>query len=415
MAGQHPLVNVGRPNHHPHLISALFAMVLAGVAVVAVMAYCERIERRYIHALAPEFTNEKLQGVVLQKHAFAQSDLLVLYGSSELVQDLPTAAAKFFHDYPTGFRVFPVGQPGTTALAVLQKVAAVGPDIRGRKVAYSISPGIFFYEVFDPKYYEGNFSVLQAYELAFSTHLSRELKRDIARRMLEFPKTLDDDWLLETTLQRLASDHFADRALYSVLRPIGFLNNAIGRAQDHVEATLHILDEDETLNLPSVRGRRVLNWSRLVKGVAQLVNTVVEAKRNQVKKIRPKVSRDKGFIETIGKAKEWTDAELLLRTFQELGAKPLLLSMPLEDIRLEAGGWSPAARAVFVERMHRLAKAYNFPLLDFREHEHDPGFLADFFDHLSAKGWLYYDQALDDFYHDRAPATAPPAVPVPTQ
>ncbi len=144
-----------------------------------------------------------------------QPDLLVLYGSSELVKEMPNNASQFFQDYPTGFRVFPVGKPGTTSLAVLQKIAAVGADIRGHKVAYSISPGWFFTEVFDPTYYEGNFSELQAYELAFNRHLSHDLKRDIARRMLEFPKTVENRRLLEFALRRLAGDTAIDRLLYA--------------------------------------------------------------------------------------------------------------------------------------------------------------------------------------------------------
>ena len=406
-------MNPGTPARRSHLTAALAALLVAGAALAAGLAWCQRIERGYVHELATDFSDAKLQGAALQRAAFAEDDLLILYGSSELTQDVPMSAGKFFHDYPTGFRVFPVGKHGTAALAVLQKVSAVGPGIKGRKVAYSISPGFFFYEVFDPLQYEGNFSSMQAYELAFSTQLSPELKRDVARRMLDFPKTLDDDWLLETAVERLAGDSSGDRFLYALLRPLGVLNNAIGRAQDHFEATLHILDEDTTLNAAPTRGLRAPNWSRLVKGTAQLVGNVVEAKRKQAKKIRPKTSRDKMFIETVGKAREWTDTELLLRTFQELGAKPLLLSMPVEDIRLEAGGLSPAARNVFAERLHGLAKTYNFPLLAFREHENDPGFLSDFFDHLSAKGWIYYDRALDDFYHDRPPNTAQPAEPPP--
>ena len=39
------------------------------------------------------------------------------------------------------------------------------------------------------------------------------------------------------------------------------------------------------------------------------------------------------------------------------------------------------------------------PLADFREHQHDNDFLVDFLDHLSAEGWMYYNKALDDFYH----------------
>jgi len=406
-------LNSATPGHRSHLSAAFVALFVAGAALAAGLMWCQRVERRYVHALAPDFSDAKLQGAALQRAAFAEDDLLILYGSSELTQDVPTTAVRFFQDYPTGFRVFPVGKHGTGALAVLQKVAAVGPGVRGRKAAFSISPGFFFYEVFDPGQYEGNFSTLQAYELAFSPLLSRELKRDVARRMLAFPNTLDDDWLLETALNRLAGDSAADRLLYDALRPLGALNNAIGRAQDHVEATLHILDEDTTLETAPARGRRVLNWSRLVKNTANVMGGLVDKKRKQATKLRPKISRDKAFIETVGKAKEWTDTELLLRTLRELGAQPLLLTMPVEDIRLEAAGLSPAARRVFTERLDRLAQRYDFPLLDFREYENDPGFLSDFFDHLSEKGWIYYNRELDNFYHDRIPQTEQAALPNP--
>ena len=400
-------------SRHSHLTAALAALLVAGGALAAGLAWCRGVERGYVHELAADFSDSKLQGAALQKAAFAEDDLLILYGSSELTQDVPMSAEQFFRDYPTGFRVFPVGKHGTAALAMLQKVAAVGPGITGRKVAHSISPGFFFKEIFDPGQYAGNFSTMQAYELAFSTQLSRGLKRDVARRMLVFPQTLEGDWLLETALERLAGDSLGDRALYGLLCPLGYLNNAIGRAQDHVEATLHILDEDDTPDAPPRRGRPAPNWSRLLKSTAHLVHSTVEAKQKQAKKIRPKNSRDKVFIAEVGKAREWTDTELLLRTYQELGAKPLLLCMPIEDIRLEAAGLTPAARTVFVERLNGLAKTYNFPLLAFREHEGDPGFLSDFFDHLSAKGWIYYDRALDDFYHDRPPNTAQPSEPPP--
>jgi poly-D-alanine transfer protein DltD len=29
----------------------------------------------------------------------------------------------------------------------------------------------------------------------------------------------------------------------------------------------------------------------------------------------------------------------------------------------------------------------------------DPDFLVDHHDHLSAKGWMYYNRALDEFFH----------------
>ncbi len=64
-------------------------------------------------------------------------------------------------------------------------------------------------------------------------------------------------------------------------------------------------------------------------------------------------------------------------------------------------GISAASRDLFNQRLQAVAREYRFPLLDFREHAVDPAFLVDFSDHLSGKGWLYYDKALDDFFHGR--------------
>ena len=386
-----------------HLQAALLALLLAACAAAGGLYYCRNLEARYIHALAPEFTEEKLQGAALQKEAFRQGDLLVLYGSSELVKEMPNNAVEFFSDYPTGFRVFPVGKPGTTALAILQKLAAVGPEARGRKLVYSISPGWYFTEQFDPKYYEGNFSDMQALELVFSRELSHELKRDVARRMIDYPTTTDDSWLLDFAADRLADDSTFDRALLAAVWPLGQLQLGLGRAQDHFSAALHILDEDEQLNPTAKTGRRVLNWNDILKRAAKFANAAaVRTKQNEVAaRKRQKSNRAKQFEYGLAHAQEWTDFELLLRTCQELGAQPLFLSMPIEDIRLEVYGLDPSARASYVTRLQGLADRFHYPLLMFRDQEKNPAFLFDFQDHLSGEGWLFYNKALDDFYHGR--------------
>jgi D-alanine transfer protein len=363
------------------------------------------LERRYIHELAPEFYDVKLQGVALQKQAFAQPDLLVLYGSSELAREMPNNPTQFFQDYPTGFGIFPVGKPGAASLAVLQKVASVGRMIKGKKVAFSISPGWYFTKEFDPAYYEGNFSELQASELAFSTLLSPALKQDISKRMLTYPKTLRHRDLLHFALDRLASNTFWDKCAYWAAWPLGTLRNGIERTQDHLEVALHILDEDEHLNALSAseHGKRRLIWGDLLKRAARFANaTALQAKRSEVaRRHLPRASRDKTFIRTLESANEWTDIELLMRVFKELGAQPLFLSMPVEDIRLEVYGISPEARDAYIERLHALADRYQTPLVDFHQYEKDPAFMVDFLDHLSWKGWLYYNKVLDDFYHGR--------------
>jgi D-alanine transfer protein len=67
----------------------------------------------------------------------------------------------------------------------------VGSELRGKKLIISISPTWFFKENVPVAYYDGNFSLLQAGELIYSRELSFDLKRDVARRMLKYPKELE--------------------------------------------------------------------------------------------------------------------------------------------------------------------------------------------------------------------------------
>src|SRR4030095_6717630 len=207
----------------PHLLASLIALAIASAAIAAGVIWCKRVEERHVHALTGDLSDPKLQGVAIQREAFQQNDLLVLYGSSELIKQVPSMGVEFFQEYPTGFRVFPVGKEGTSALAVAQKLAAVGTDLRGKKVALSISPSFFFEDQLNPEYYEGNFSALQAGELIFSSALGFDLKRDAARRMLAYPETLDDHWLLDATLRRLARGTKLDHAVYYAVLPLGLL------------------------------------------------------------------------------------------------------------------------------------------------------------------------------------------------
>lgn len=347
-------------------------------------------------------TKAKLLGVALQRVAYAQPDLLVLYGSSELVKPMENRPSEFFADYPTGFTVFPVGKPGATSLTVAQKLGGVGGTLRGKKLAISLSPGWFFTEVFDPKYYEGNFSENQVMQLVYGNELSWELRRDLARRMVEYPRTLDNRPLLDFSLRCLSSESKVDHLLFRVSQPLGQLDRAICLAQDHLEVAIHVFEEYDTLKAKPRLERRVV-WNDVLKRAVRFSNkNAVQTKRNEVvRRHLPRASRDFAFRNTLAAAKEWTDFELMLRVMQELGAKPLIMSMPVEDIRLEVYGISPETRTAYNERLVGLTSRYNFPLVDFHEYQRDPSFLVDFLDHLSASGWLYYNKALDDYFHDR--------------
>ncbi|HEY0790127.1 MAG TPA: D-alanyl-lipoteichoic acid biosynthesis protein DltD [Chthoniobacterales bacterium] len=384
----------------PHLDASLLVLGAAIVILLGGAAVGRAWERRYLHALAPLLFLQKNQGVALQREAFAQPDLLPFYGSSELVRPAAYKAANFFRTYPTGFNVFPVARVGATSLVMLQKFAAVGTRMRGRKVVISLSPSWFFRRAIPPGYYDGNFSRLQADELLYGAPFSLELKRDVARQMLRYPHTLEKSTLLAFALRQLAKDSPLHDAIFHALTPLGIVETWILRMQDHFETLIYILKEKPHLQTGVQPVVRALDWHNLI---GQAAFDAGQRTDVDPEPIGPEAGPG-AFLSGEQGAHEWIDFGLLLRGLDELGARPLLLSMPIDGSYFDRFGVGRPLRDVYYKQVRALARAHHVPLVTFEEHDEDGAFLAGHHDHLSDKGWLYYDQALDDFFHDRLTA-----------
>ena len=344
----------------PHLAPALTAVILGVVVLAAFGFYARSLENRSIIALAADESmierNSKLgpvknQGTALQDVAAETDCLLLIYGSSEQVlhkdYNRPFHATNLFHDQPTGFTVFPVGKAQTTCLIILQKLAAVGPALHGRKVVVSLSPAWFFDRPMAwPDGYAGNFSALHAGELAFNTCLSLQLRQDAARRMLRYPETLANRPLLRFALENLADGSPLSLACYQAVRPLGIAHNPILRIADHWNVVYCLWKHPIRTSSPvSPRSGQPLDWPKLHRQADALyrahsdnnefgmdneqwdryLRALMVQKRN--------TRSDENFLRTLQQNQEWVDLELLLRALTELGARPLLLSTPIH------GGW----------------------------------------------------------------------------
>jgi D-alanine transfer protein len=385
----------------PHLFagvvaSGLVAAVLFGVGMVAV-----HLEHTTILATAPELFPLKNQGLAFQRAAAHAANVLPLYGSSELTAvPVPERANAFFRTAPTGFQVSPVGAGGMPPLIILQKVGALGSALRGKKLAISLSPELTAHP--GRKAYEGNFSLMTASEMVFGTALDFELKRQIASRMLQCSSIPEKSPLLEFSLRRLASDRWLDRVVFCALLPIGKVQNAVLEIQDHFAALAHVLYK---IKPAPRRHLELFDWPKLIAKVsAHKIPDEDKTKKSSSsdEQVAPG-SRDAEFRTRMGTGLGWTDLELLLRTLASVHARPLLLSMPIAGQFYDQTGISRSARESYYERLRALAQRYHFALVEFKEHDEDPAFLYLHKSHLTAKGWIYYDRALDDFFHGRVP------------
>ena len=371
----------------PHLFGALVACaaviaILCGSSVLAI-----QLERKTVHWIAPRDFFIKNQGLAFERAAARRPDILLLYGSSELIDPIPNRASDFFSSAPTGFQVCPVGKAGTTSLTILQKLGALGSELRGKKVAISLSASSFLTPAVRPDFYAGNFSLPAANGLVFGDSIDLNLKAAIAKRMLQFPDTLAEDGLLELAVRCLASGRPVDRFILMGIWPLGKLQNVMLDLQDHFEALVYIFGG----------GKPLPDWLRLIHSHKVHSRKSSDGEDQQTKSFDATwPARDAAFRARITAASEWADLELLFRTLAELQAEPLILSMPIDAYA--ARGLSHSTREVYYERMRELADRYHFPVIEFEQHDADPAFLIAHREHPTPRGWMVYNRALDDFF-----------------
>ena len=387
----------------PHLFSGLIASGLVATVLFGVGMVAVHLEHTTILATAPELFPLKKQGLAFQRAAAHAPNVLPLYGSSELmVPPVPERASMFFRTAPTGFQVSPVGAGGANSLSMLQKIGALGSDLRAKKLAISISPGWCLST--NPRWregYKGNFSLMAASEIVFGTALDFDLKRDIASRILKCPSTLENSPFLEFALKRLASGRWLDRVIFCVLWPVGKAQTTILELQDHFAASNYIRHKIKPAAQfhPETR-----DWSKLIASAGDTDSTDAD-KVTKASSLSEKMlgRRDAAFRDRMNTSTAWIDLELLLRTLASVHASPLLLSMPIAGDLYDRTGVSRSAREDYYVKLRVLVQRYHFRLVEFKGHDEDPGFLYRHQSHLTAKGWIYYDRALDDFFHGHRP------------
>jgi D-alanine transfer protein len=397
----------------PHLAAAVCALTFLVLAATAITWWGERAEREAFTGMLPLFAEPKEhaesdhsslayiehlknQGIALQQRGFERPDILPLYGSSELVKRIPDKSSLFFRNFPTGFAVFPVGKAGTTCLIILEKIAAVGEAVHGRRIAISLSPSWFFPGPNAERPYAGNFSRQQTFAALLNPALSFGFKRDFAQRLLAHPATLQREPLLRFLVTRLAHGGHLDHAAFGAVWPLARLNQALYAAQDHFESALFVKLFRHHLSHPPEVLPAQLDWDRLIaEASSQTVPTDPEAREPR----GGKLMNDRAFREAVEHAPEWRDLELLLRGLHEMGVRTLVLCMPPNGVYFEHSGVSKESLDLFAARIRGIATHYGAQVEAFEDHEEDVDFLVDHHDHLSAKGWMYYNRALDEFYH----------------
>jgi D-alanine transfer protein len=294
-------------------------------------------------------------------------------------------------------------------------------------VVISLSPFWFFDRVTaGANGYAGNLSDLHAGELAFNTRLSLQLRQDAARRMLRYPASVADRPLLRFALENLADGSYLGLACYEAILPLGIAHNTILRYQDHWNVVCYLWRHPPRTPPPTAPGGgRALDWPALHRQadavyLARSDNNPFgldngkwnrELRREFLRK-KAVVSQE-SFLHTLRENQEWVDLELLLRELNELGARPLLISLPIHGGWYDQLGVNYNARRVYYRRLRETCARYHAPVVDFADHDADRTFSHDDLGHLAPAGLLHFNQVLDGFFRDAIPRLSEPAAASP--
>jgi D-alanine transfer protein len=394
-----------------HLMSGLVATLVFVSAVTGASSY-ERARLRVSAAnLAPLTFTEKWKGEAAPLALLNTPNVLPLYGSSELIVAMPNRATDFFASYPTGFAVAPFGDRAYPVLSMALGVASLGEALRGKRVAFSLSGTWFLGDdtLNDPKIFRNHYSELQAGDLLFDRHLPVQLKRDFARRLLQYALVTSDFPLLNPALGCLAHSCVYE-SLLPVFEPVWATRSLFLRARDLHE----VLSYAEYAKPPAPRPTRIdwtaleaaadSSWSRSSSsnqfGIA---DSLWRDEYAPVIQQSHGTEGDSAFLAGMARATRWRDLHLLLATLRAVGAKPLILDSPLKGAWWDYRGVSIGARQRFYQHFDSVASSYGFRPVTFAAWDADRNFLAESRSHLSPKGWAVYDQTLNAFYHDSLP------------
>lgn len=398
-----------------HLTAAAVALLLLAVIVVGTSRHAERTLQLYGGSATLAPWRGRIRGLAAHRAALADTRRIPVFGSSELSHDVQYRPDRLFADAPTGFAIYPLGEPGVLLMHHVFEAAALGEQLRGRRVLVFVPPNEFATRRRGERqqFFAGNFSRVQVATMLTERRLPDSLRRDILARLAVYERALAIDPLIA------AEAHLANGRRSRTVR----LGEAMLQLPVRVEASwLHFADRVRASRdvlahpLSEHQGPRVrapIAWDSLrqvardgyLPGAASNRYGLPDAYWQRLREARTSGSAGglqhagEHFDREFGTAAAWGELALLVRTLAAVGARPLLVALPLPGLYMDDTGGHAARRSAFHAQLREFATRAGVPLLDLPALDDQPGMLVDLQTHLSPVGWLAVDAAIDSVLH----------------
>lgn len=362
------------------------------------------ISDKQVELAKTEMNQLVFQGSYMQSRMLQDDNMMPIYGSSELVRFDPFHPYNYTKAADTPYETYMIGRGGTQSITHFLNIAEQQENLEGKKVIFIISPQWFVKEGMDETHFSPNYSMLQAYDLAFNKTMDTQLKHKGMERLLTFD-TVSRDPVLRTIYKYEISNYEEYKILGKVAKGIGSITRALQHKKD-LYYSLFIGNKETNLKeKPSLITGKSIEEQILAAeqyGAKRVNNEFGIDSQYYAKKIEPKLDELKGYKseEAYTDSPEYDDLKLVMEAFKDAGAKPLFVSIPLNGKWYDYADFDLEERQAYYDKMTDFLIDSGQSYIDFSNHEDDPYFLTDTL-HIGWKGWVYLDHAMDEFWNSK--------------
>lgn len=340
------------------------------------------------------------QGAYMQQQLFEQDNTLPIIGSSELNRFDPFHPYNYAQAENTAYEPVLIGRGGMQSITHFLNFATQQHSLKDKKMMIIVSPQWFTPKGMDEFHFSPNYSMLQAYQLAFNDEMDADLRKRAMTRLLQFD-TIKRDYVLKTLYEYELADGKDNKIKGNLAKIAGRTNLALLEKKDLYYALLPnpMRNHQENKNLIVGKSFEQQLASAEQYGAKRTSNTLMIDDSTYNSTIEPRLARLKNFRkkEQYTNSPEYGDFQLMLDMLKDAGAKPLFVSIPVNGKWYDYGGFPKERREAYYKKMRQTLEASGFPYVDYSDHEYDPYFIKDTI-HIAWKGWVYFDRDMTKFW-----------------
>lgn len=389
---------------------ACFAGVI-GILYATIFAvnryYDYKLNKLYADSIGNNYGDAiKDQGLAINKISADKKDNLLIFGSSELGARLEKYHPTYmFENKKTGFQVNIIGRGYTQSITHAIDFAALGSNLKNKKVVFIISPQWFEASGITSSDFAMNFSELQFYGMLFNNDVDANLKNQVFLRVKTLLKKTDDRSDIKMACSLYTENTFWSKTIYALLKPYFGIKYYYLELKDKINACKELEHYNEAGN--SEPQSNNINWDEEKlqaekDGKEQADNNSFAIENNYYNMyIKNNLTKYKNMNKNNSyvKSPEYDDLKMLLSICKEEKIKPLFISVPVHGKWYDYTGFSKEDRSEYYNKVNNLITSNGFEIADFSNMEYEDYFLKDVM-HLGWKGWVYVDEAIDKYYKE---------------